>query len=223
MRSATLNNLGGFYRYVGVTSLAYAAVTALTFLIKKDVSLVDVVTIGKIFSLFTIVLVNGDVPRAIDKEQNDIKMINYFILIVSTIILIMSCVKFLGLDFAESTTTPIVKNFLTIIYKHIFWISVFPLVAYAFLDYYIAFVRKSNIEEKQIALKFFVFVDLVCVLPLALVYLLGIIYAEFISGVKVSAEIFTSGSMAIALLSSAIATKAVEEFFEHQQSPRSSE
>jgi len=213
-----VSNLGAFYRYIGWLAFGYAAVTASAYLIKDTVTLVDVVTIGKIFSLIALLLVNGDVPRAVDKQERDIKIINYLILIGVILITIISSIKFLGLDLNESTASPIIKSALGVIYKHIFWLSALPLIAYAILDFYIAYFRRGRLQEQQTALKFFVFVDMVCVLPLALVYILSIIHAEFITGEKFEAAAFSSGSMAIVLLSSAIATKAVDVFLESENS-----
>lgn len=211
-----MSNLNAFYRYIGGIAFGYPAVAVATLFVRETVTLVDVVTIGKIFSLVALLLVNGDVPRAVDKEQRDIKAINYLILVGVIFIIIISSIKFLGLDFDESTTAPFIKSSLNIVYKHIFWISAFPLIAYAMLDFYIAYVRRGAQEEKRTATTFFVFVDMVCVLPLVLVYFLSIVHAEFITGEKFEAAIFSSGSMAIVLLSSAIATKAVDVFFEHE-------
>ena len=97
-------------------------------------------------------------------------------------ILVVTTIKFLGLDIEESTLSPFIKNAFRVIYKHVFWIAALPLVVYLVLDYYVAYIHRGRSEEKQTAIRFFVLVDLVCVLPLALAYVLSIVHAEFITG-----------------------------------------
>ncbi len=213
-----MNNLSGFYHYIGKVALWYFVITAATFIIKDDVSLVDVVTIGKIFSLFMLLIVNGEIATDIDKRQKDIRIINCGILIVVIVITIITAMKFCGLDLEKSSISWFAKIILKFIYYNIFWISAFPLIAYAILDGYIAYMRNGTKKEKEVAVKFIVFVDLVCIFPLVLVYILTAIYSKIVTSQVVGLEVFTSGSMAIVLMSSAIATKAVESYFSSSES-----
>jgi hypothetical protein len=194
-------------------AIGYVAVIVATFLIKYEVTLVDIVTSGKIFSLFMLLVVNGEIASEIDKNQKDIKIINYSILVIVILITIVTTMKFLELDITKSNASNFIKSTIEFTYSNIFWISAFPLIAYSFLDCYIAYFKKGSDQEKEVAKKFLIFVDLTCIFPLVLVYILATVYSKIIVSGQDGIEVFTSGSMAIVLMSSAIATKAVEEYY----------
>ena len=202
-----------FYIYVVLSALGYVAVTAVTFLIKSTVDLVDIVTLGKIFSLSMLIVVNGDVASDNDMKKPDIRISNYTILAVSLLLTIINTMKFFTLDIQNSSVSAAVKPVLQFLYSNVSWLSAFPLVAYAILDFYIAYLRTGTSLEKDVARKFLVFVDIPCVFPLIAIYALVVWCSQRFHADLVGVEIFLSGSMAIVLMASAIATKAVEHYF----------
>jgi len=212
-----MKSLKRFYYYIAKLLVGYTLITLLAIASKQETSLVDIVTACKICSLFILIMVNGDIAKEIDRNQKDIKLINHSTLAIAIFITIISAIKFFNLNLDNSSISSWFKNILTFSHRNMYWISAFPLVAYAFLDLYIAYIRKGTHEEKAIAIKFLVFVDLACVLPLVIVYLLTGIYGFFRVPEDHGSELFTSGSMAIALLASAIAAKAVDVFFDKEE------
>ena len=96
-----------------------------------------------------------------------------------------------------------------------------PLFAYGVLDFYIVVVRKSSRREQMVALNYLIFADLVCVFPLIALYILILLRIKLLISSQIDIELFVSGSMAIVLLSSSIAAKAVDLFmggeYDHEQ------
>ena len=206
-------DLKRFYWRIAVIAVIYIFITFLTPLIKNNADLVDVVTMGKMLSLGLVLLVNGKITKEIDKNQNDIKRINQFLLVCVLLIIIITFIKFISIDINKSSASTELKYLISLFYASIYWIGIFPLIGYAILDFYIAYIRRSTIEEKNVAKTFFIFVDIACVFPLLLIYIITISYTKFFTSKPLNEEVFMSGSMAVVLMSSAIATKAVEIFF----------
>lgn len=205
-----------FYRRIAVIAVVYIIITFLTPMIKNNADLVDVVTMGKMLSLGLVLLVNGKITTEIDKNQKDIKRINQFLLICIIFIIIITFIKSMGLDINKSSASTELKYLIGLFSNSIYWIGIFPLIGYAILDFYIAYIRRGTIDEKNVAKTFFIFVDIACVFPLVLIYIITISYSKILTSKPLNEEIFMSGSMAVVLMSSAIATKAVEIFFSNK-------
>lgn len=220
MRFNKENRLGGFYRYVCYFSFVYIIVGGLVTVFKTQPELIDAVTACKIGSLIAIIIANGEIDHRIDRSTRGIKWMNRSILFVVLVLAVGLSAKLLSghetASGAESSASKPLHRF----YQNLWWMSAFPLVAYGVLNMYIAYLGKGNVREKAIAARFFAFVYVTCVAPLLVVFLFLYFFGPYLHDPAMeylhnpAMEVFTSGSMAVILLASAFATKAVEAYFD---------
>jgi hypothetical protein len=85
-----MKSLKKFYYYIVKVVVGYGVIVLLTFVSKQEIDLVDIVTACKIYSLFLLLLVNGDIAKEINRDQKDIKVINYLILFLVIVITLKS-------------------------------------------------------------------------------------------------------------------------------------
>lgn len=201
-------------RHVLLLSCIGFFVTYLVFLSINNITIIDVITSLELFSLAVLVIVNGEIAQGIDKRKMDLKAINYFILTITLLVMVFMVVNLLGLEFTESRVEKGLLNIITIIKNKMYWLSAFPLVAYAILDLHIATSKNSSEKEKIVASYYLIFADIVCVFPLIILFCGSYIYSILTGDYINNIELFVSGSMAIVLMSSAIATKAIDIFVE---------
>jgi hypothetical protein len=144
---------------------------------------------------------------------------NFLIIVFSGLILVMMVVKTVAADYAAMAFPPRGEIAISMFSRNSYWLSVAPIFAYFGLDVYLAYFRRnSTASDHDNAMEFVVFRDLVCVAPLALVLVLAEVYSAVsrLPDARASAEFFFSGALAVILLSSAIATKALNLVHEHR-------
>jgi hypothetical protein len=204
--------LAGFYTYVARYSVTFACVAGVAIALKDKPSVIDAITACKIGSLVSILRVNGEIAKQIDRSRGSVRKANHLILAVVALLIILLTAKFVwGYDHGAGLIPPW-RSALHAIYHHLWWLSAFPLVAYAGLNWYIAYMRPGSHRERTGALRVFVFVDVICVAPLLVVLLFLYFFSRYLHETS-NMEVFTSGAMAVVLLASSFATKAVDVLF----------
>ena len=199
--------------YAASVVIAYAGGIAFVFLFVNQPGLVDIVSSCKVVSLLILIYANREIPETIELENHaDVSFLNFAIIIVSGLILVLMVIKIVAEPLAPAELPPGGRFVIDFFSRNSYWISVIPVFAYVALDGFIAFVRHRPGADRANAMEFIVFRDLVCAAPLALVLLLAEVYghtAQSEPAARATAEVFFSGALAVILLSSAIATKAL--------------
>lgn len=198
--------------YAAAVVTAYLAGIGFVFLFVPTPSLVDLVSACKIVSLLALIYANREIPENIEMERHaDIHWANFTIVLCSMLVLLMMVVKVVVDDYAITTLAPAGRDILQWFDANAYWVSTAPVFAYCALDLYIAFIRRGCPQDHEVAMEFVVFRDLVCAAPLALVLALSELYvaASPLEDAAFHATFFFSGALAVILLASAIATKAL--------------
>ena len=196
---------------LNITLLVACAI--LIFFMRETFGAIEIVGVLKLASLAILLAVNGEIAVKVSGDRKDVRNINYLIILFVAVTLIFQFLKILDLQLPESGnkgTTILVFEFLK---DNIFWISTFPIFMYTALDFYIAFAGNSDNDERLIAKLYIMFVDVPIVFPLLVVLALSSILLWFDPS-SVEQNLFISGSMAIIIISSSVATKAVNEMQE---------
>ncbi|TVQ58285.1 MAG: hypothetical protein EA355_02340 [Rhodobacteraceae bacterium] len=200
-------------RYAASLVIAYMGGVGFVFLFRAEPTLVEIVSSCKIVSLLILIYANREIPESVDMRRHaGVARVNFLIIVFSGLILVMMVVKTVAADYASMAFPPRGEMAISLFSRNSYWLSVAPIFAYFMLDVWLAFVRRDAIAtDHDNAMEFVVFRDLVCVAPLALVLALAEIYSTFarVPDARASAEFFFSGALAVILLSSAIATKAL--------------
>lgn len=200
--------------YAASVVLAYAGGVAFVYLFVNKPGLVDIVGACKIVSLLILIYANREIPEVIEIDRHtDLNFLNFILIILSGLILVLMVIKTV-IDTPGIMAFPeggrAVMDFFD---ANSYWLSTLPVFWYVLLDVYIAFIRPlSTDRDRENAMEFVVFRDLVCAAPLALVLLLAEFYGSLAldePAARATAEVFFSGALAVILLSSAIATKAL--------------
>lgn len=199
--------------YAASVVLAYAGGVAFVFLFVAQPGLVDIVSACKIVSLLILIYANREIPEAIKLEREAaVSFANFAVIIVSGLILVMMVLKTVLAPDAVAGFPPAGRSVMTFFEQNSYWVSVIPIFCYVALDLVLAFLRRGSERDRANALEFVVFRDLVCVAPLALVLAISEVYhfsARTDPMARDAVEVFFSGGLAAILLSSAIATKAL--------------
>lgn len=199
--------IANFYRYVVSFSGAFLIVAGLVVAVMPSPTLIDVVTACKIGSLVSILWVNGEIAHEIDRSRRGIRAANLVFLGVVALLIMVLLAKLFHM---KPTTAPLAA-FTQAIYGHLWWLSAFPLFAYGGLNIAVAYFVAGNRTEAAVAQRFVVFVYAVCVAPLLIVFILLYFFSRYLHAPPI--DVFTSGSMAVVLLASSFATKAVDTYF----------
>lgn len=199
--------------YVLGLLVGYGAAIGAVFLFVAAPGLVDMVSACKIVSLILLIYANREIPHSIDLERNaDLQNANFVIVLGSIVVLVMMVIKTIVQDYSLLDTPERGREVLSFFFRNSYWISAIPIFSYCLLDLFIAFLRNSSSNDRQVAIEFVLFRDLVCAFPLALVLLLTETYSAFSpqAGAAAHAELFFGGAIAVILLSSAISTRALD-------------
>jgi hypothetical protein len=208
--------------YAASVVFAYLGGVAFVYLFVAEPQLVDIVSACKIVSLLILIYANREIPEMIELDRHaDISIANFGVIIISGLILVLMVVKTVVDGQATATFPPAGQTVIGFFSRNAYWISVIPVFCYVALDLFIAFVRRGAKQDRHNAMEFVVFRDLVCAGPLALVLLLAEVYGQTAANepaARATAEVFFSGALAVILLSSAIATKALNRL-QHERRP----
>lgn len=200
-------------RYAASLVIAYMSGVGFVFLFRTEPTLVEIVSSCKIVSLLILIYANREIPEAVDMNRHKgVARVNFLIIVFSGFILVMMVVKTVAADYASMAFPPQGELAISLFSRNAYWLSVAPIFSYFALDVWLAYVRRdASATDHDNAMEFVVFRDLVCVAPLALVLTLAEIYSTVspLPDARASAEFFFSGALAVILLSSAIATKAL--------------
>ncbi len=193
--------------------LAYAGGVAFVFLFVAQPGLVEIVAACKSVSLMILIYANREIPEAIDLDRNaGVSFANFLVIIGSGLILVMMVLKIVLAPTAVAAFPAAGQRVMTFFANNSYWISVIPILSYVLLDVALAFLRRGSERDRANALEFLLFRDLVCVAPLALVLAVAEVYhfsARSNPMAQQAVEVFFSGGLAAILLSTAIATKAL--------------
>ncbi|MGF1554051.1 MAG: hypothetical protein ACFBWO_16340 [Paracoccaceae bacterium] len=208
--------------YAGLLVLAYGAGVGFVMLFVPSPTLVDIVSACKIVSLFVLIYSNRETPESIDiGRHRDISAANLLIVLMSIGVLLLMVVKTVVDDYAMMTLAPAGRAVLMWFDANGHWVSTLPLFGYFALDLYIAFGGAHDPRDRAAAREFVAFRDLVCAAPLALVLILTEAYAALspLAEARDDAAFFFGGALAVILLSSAIASKALNLSQEARRGP----
>jgi hypothetical protein len=196
-----------FFSYVAVVAAAYLIGPGLVVAMLTNPTLIDVVTACKLGSLLSIIWVNGEIAHQIDKSRSTIRRTNLIFLGAISLL----SVALLGKLLHYQPASPFFGQVAEVVYRNLWWLASFPLVAYGALNLYVAYAMESDRTEAAAAERFLVGVYVICVVPLLVVFLFLYFFARYLHEPFI--EVFISGSMAIVLLASSFATKAVDTYF----------
>lgn len=191
---------------------AYAGGIGFVFLFVAAPSLIDIVSACKVVSLLALIYANREIPKNIELERHaDISALNLAIVLASVLLMVLMVIKIVVDDYAMLTLAPTGQAVLGWFSANAYWASTLPVFGCFLLDLYIAYVRRGCPGDREIAAEFVMFRDLVCAVPLALVLLLAEAYSGWspVEGARAAAELFFGGALAVILLASAIATRAL--------------
>lgn len=199
--------------YAASLVLAYGAGIVFVLLFVSQPGLVDIVSACKIMSLLILIYANRETPETIDiRRQADLSLVNFLIIVLSGLIMVLMVVKIVVDSSGLANFPSGGRRLMDFFSDNAYWISTLPVFSYVALDVVIAFLRRGSPRDRANAMEFVVFRDLVCAAPLALVLLLAEVYGGVAAdepAARATAEVFFSGGLAVILLSSAIATKAL--------------
>ena len=191
---------------------AYAGGIGFVFLFVAAPSLIDIVSACKVVSLLALIYANREIPKNIELERHaDISILNLLIALTSVLLMVLMVIKIVVDDYALLTLAPSGQAVLGWFSANAYWASTAPVFGYFLLDLYIAYARAGCPNDREVAAEFVMFRDLVCAAPLALVLLLTEFYSAWspLPDARPAAELFFGGALAVILLASAIATKAL--------------
>jgi hypothetical protein len=193
--------------------LAYGAGIVFVLLFVPLPGLVDIVSACKIVSLLILIYANREIPEMIEIDRHsDLSLVNFVIIVLSGLIMVLMVVKLVIDGPGVAGLPPGGRAVMDFFARNAYWISTLPVFSYVLLDVAIALRSRGAPRDRANAMEFVVFRDLVCAAPLALVLLLAEIYGGVAANepvARATAEVFFSGALAVILLSSAIATKAL--------------
>lgn len=212
MSNSTVANalLKGLLRHILVTSAVFAFSTIVIVSVQNEVTVADLSNALKLVSLFILILINGEIAHGIDREQVDIKRMNQTILGFTIIVTAILISKMIGLRLDGETTSAGFQRIFSAFQDYILWLTIAPIVLYAMLDFYIAFVRNSNKREKVVAKSYILFVDAPIVFPLIFVIIIAIGHIAMVGDTS-SIDIFVSGAVSLVIVASSIAAKVVDD------------
>jgi len=125
--------------------------------------------------------------------------------------------KYLGFDFNNlKNISPNFTRALSFFTEYITWISIVPMLLYSLLDYCIMRTSEDGSDAKERAKAFFVFNDVVCLLPLVVISSVGLMALAMNIFSKADLETMVGGSLAATLFASAFATKTIELCYERR-------
>ena len=210
--------LQSLYWRVAALVLAYGAATAITYMAIPSPSLTDVVNAFELVSLLVLIIVNGDISQEVNSGTPLLRKLNRCILGISSVLFFLLFLEVLSIPAVSTTGRSWLQHVLNLLENNIYWLSSFPLVAYAALDFYSAYGRPkssisglaASVDSSVLAKRFIAFVDLACVFPLMLVLAFTLFHQEADPSNQLDVRLFVSGSMAVVLVASSVAAKAVE-------------
>jgi hypothetical protein len=201
------------FTYVSRLVVVFIVLTGGVFGLLDHPTLTDFESAYEVFSLFVLILVNGELSESLNRRDEAMKHLNRVVLGFSILVLLLLCGEVVGVQFEVGVARSWLVEALDTVIRNLYWLSSLPIVAYAALDFYGAYGpnRDSDVSRKLIT-----FVDLPCVLPLVLVY--GLIALSHVVTLATPAGIrfFVAGATSVVLISSAVAAKAVEVYFSSQ-------
>lgn len=207
--------------YASSLVLAYGGGIVFVLLFVPQPGLVDIVSACKIVSLLILIYANREIPETIDiARHTDLSLVNFLIIVLSGLIMVLMVIKIVVEGPELANFPPGGRRVMDFFSRNAYWISTLPVFSYVLLDFIIAFLRRGSPRDRSNALEFVVFRDLVCAAPLALVLLLAEVYGGVATNepvARATAEVFFSGALAVILLSSAIATKALNQVQHERQ------
>jgi len=194
----------------------YLPVTYLILLLKDNHTVDDATVILKILSFLTVIWVNGEL--ALDTRNNIyMRRLNSAVIILIVIIVFGLIMKYLGFDFNNlKNISPNFTRALSFFTEYITWISIVPMLLYSLLDYCIMRTSEDGSDAKERAKAFFVFNDVVCLLPLVVISSVGLMALAMNIFSKADLETMVGGSLAATLFASAFATKTIELCYERR-------
>lgn len=208
----TLNRPLTLIAYALAIIAAYAGGIGFVFVFVAAPSLIDIVSACKVVSLVALIYANREIPKNIELDRHaDISALNLLIVLGSVLLMVLMVVKIVVDDYAVLTLAPTGQAVLGWFSANAYWASTLPVFGCFLLDLYIAYARRGSPGDSEIAAEFVLYRDLVCAVPLALVLLLAEFYSGWspVEGARAAAELFFGGALAVILLASAIATKAL--------------
>lgn len=209
-KRAVRSLLKGVLIYTAIYSFAIFIV----YIAKQPFKIIDVISTLKLGSLITLIVVSGEIAKGVDRDKKDIRRINYLIIFITIFIGIFQFLKLIGFDGSNTQVNPNFQYYLSRIIDWMLYISTAPIFLYALLDVYIAYFRTDSTDHEKLVAKFYIiFVDFVCVVPLLIVITLSIFYILLGNSRDLIDYVF-GGSVAIIIIASAIAAKAVDELEE---------
>jgi hypothetical protein len=194
----------------------YLPITYLILLLKNNHTIDDAAAVLKILSFLTVIWVNGEL--VLDTRNNTyMRRLNSAIIILIVLILFGLVMKYLEFNFSGlKNVSPSFTRALSSFTEYITWISVLPMLLYSLLDYCIMFTSQDGSDAKERAKAFFVFNDVVCLLPLVVISSVGLLALAMGVFSKADLETMVSGSLAATLFASAFATKTIELCYERR-------
>jgi hypothetical protein len=210
----TLNISGVSLTKIGLYCVAsftlYLTATYLILMLKDKHTIYDAAIILKVLSFLTVIWVNGEVILGTKKEPS-IRRMNSAIIILIVIILFGLIMKYIEIDFSRLTNiSSRLSRFLYFFTDYITWIAITPMLFYGLLDYYIMRRSDSNSDTRNKAKAFFVFNDVVCLLPLVVISSIGLMALSMGIFTKADLETMVGGALVATLFASAFATKTIE-------------
>lgn len=203
-------------RHCAVLFGMYLPITYLALLLKDKHTIDDAAVILKILSFMTVIWVNGEL--VLDTRNNAyLRRLNSAIIILIVFIVFGLAMKYL--EFRFESLTNVSPNFtrgLSFFTEYIAWFSIVPIVLYSLLDYCIMYTSEDGSDVKERAKAFFVFNDVVCLLPLVVISSVGLLALAMDVFSKDDLETMVSGSLAATLFASAFATKTIELCYERR-------
>jgi hypothetical protein len=194
----------------------YLLITCLILLLKDSYTVDDTAVILKALSFLTVIWVNGEL--ALDTRNNIyMRRLNSAIIMLIVLILFGLTMKYLEVNFnnLENVSANFIRA-LSFFTEYITWISIAPMLLYSLLDYYIMRTSEDGSDTKERAKAFFVFNDVVCLLPLVVISSVGLMALAMNIFSKDDLETMVGGSLAATLFASAFATKTIELCYERR-------
>lgn len=201
----------------GVFPLALLYLLATLFVIGfiADSNLTSLVISWKIVSLAHLIYEHRETPRAIELPR-PFKTFNDLILVCSFIIIALMFLKLFVDETGVGRMPPFGQTVMTMFKEHSHYVSIAPILAYFVFDLVLYDRTRDDPEKRRKVMQFLIYKDLFCTLPLLVVFLFTEIYAAVTDITGDQIEIFFSGSIAVIVFSSAIATETLNELHRRQ-------
>jgi hypothetical protein len=169
------------------------------------------ITVCKISSLGYLIITNHDL--AIGSRHKPIcAKINIFILTIVLFILIASIADIANTKKILVDWNHPARPFFLFFIENATYISVFPFIAFFFLDFYIYTASDSDCVDKQIASDFIVYSDVISFVPLVMVGVLLYWYSFQNQYDLNEVKVFFSGIIAILLLTSTLSASVLDAY-----------